>query len=55
MKKLLTVKELCDIFSVRRETICRWQKMGLPFIKVMGIVRFDENDVIGWIEKYGER
>lgn len=49
MGKLITVKELMEIYSISRSTIDRWRKMGMPSIKVGRGVRFDEDAVRAWI------
>lgn len=49
MDKLLTVKELQDIYSISRATIDRWRKEGMPFVKVGRGVRFNTEDVHAWI------
>jgi len=47
MKKLLSVKELCDTIGVSRSTIYEWKKNGkLPEpTKVWGSPRYDWEDV----------
>lgn len=51
MSKLITSKELQDMYSLSRSTIDRWRKEGMPSIKVGRNVRFDEDDVRTWILK----
>lgn len=51
MAKLITIKELQETYSISRSTIDRWRKEGLPYVKVGRGVRFDENEVILWIQK----
>lgn len=47
--KLITSKELQEIYSLSRATIDRWRKEGMPSIKVGRGVRFDEEAVKEWI------
>ena len=47
--KLITSKELQEIYSLSRATIDRWRKEGMPSIKVGRGVRFDEEAVRKWI------
>lgn len=49
MGKLITSKELQEIYSLSRATIDRWRKEGMPSIKVGRGVRFDEDAVREWI------
>lgn len=51
MGRLITSKELQEIYSISRATIDRWRKEGMPSIKVGRGVRFDEEDVQDWIIK----
>ena len=47
--KLITSKDLQEIYSLSRATIDRWRKEGMPSIKVGRGVRFDEEAVRKWI------
>ena len=49
MEKLITIKELQEIYSLSRATIDRWRKEGMPSMKVGRGVRFNENAVREWI------
>ena len=46
----LTTKDLCKMFSVTRQTINRWAKEGMPYIKKGHTIRFKESEVIEWFE-----
>lgn len=50
MGKLITSKELQEIYKISRATVDRWRKEGMPCIKVGRGVRFDEDAVMAWIE-----
>lgn len=47
--KLITSKELQEIYSLSRSTIDRWRREGMPSMKVGRGVRFDEDAVRKWI------
>lgn len=51
MGKLITSKELQEIYSLSRATIDRWRKEGMPSIKVGRGIRFDEELVRQWISE----
>ncbi len=49
--KLLTVKEVAELLRAKPSTIYQWAEQGLmPSLKLNGVRRFDEADVIGWIK-----
>lgn len=54
MNTLLTTDEICKLLRVRRETLCRWRKCGLPFKRVMGSVRYDPIEIEEWISSQNE-
>ncbi|OQB75603.1 MAG: Helix-turn-helix domain protein [Deltaproteobacteria bacterium ADurb.Bin135] len=48
--KLLTVKELANILKSKPSTIYAWVEQGIvPYVKLNGLVRFDESDIYAWI------
>jgi excisionase family DNA binding protein len=47
----LTVQDMIELFNVDRSTIYEWRKAGLPYYKLGGSVRFNESEVLAWIEK----
>ena len=49
MENILTVKELCEKLKFSRVTILNLRKQGMPFIKVNRAVRFNEADVMEWL------
>lgn len=51
MGKLMTVKDIQEIYSLSRATIDRWRKEGMPSMKVGRGVRFDEEAVEKWIKE----
>lgn len=51
MGKMITSKELQQIYSLSRATIDRWRREGMPSIKVGRGVRFEEETVKKWIEE----
>ena len=49
--KLLTVKEVSEIISAKRTTVYEWAEMGkIPCLKINGLLRFLEEDVLAWIK-----
>ena len=53
--KLLTIKDVCDMYKVSRATVDRWRRDGLPFSKVGKGVRFDEDVLKKWIsDNFGD-
>ena len=49
--KYLTIKEVCEQFRVDRQTVDRWRKKGLPYIKVGRLVRIEEAALAEWMKK----
>ena len=52
MRRLITIKELQEKYSISRSTIDRWRREGMPSIKVGRGVRFDEETVDKWISEH---
>ena len=50
-KEYLTVDEVCKWLKVSRNTIERWRKKGMPFIKTGRLVRFDRAEIEEWLEE----
>ncbi len=51
--KLLTVRELSEILQAKPSTIYQWaEQQIIPCIKLNGLLRFAEDDVMAWIEKH---
>jgi len=49
--KLLDVKEIAQILSVKASTLYQWAELGqIPCIKINGALRFDIEDVLNWIK-----
>lgn len=49
---MYTREEIAIRFNVHVNTIDKWRKMGMPFIKIRKNVRFDFNDVDKWLKEY---
>ena len=47
----LTMQELQAKYKVGRGTIDRWQKEGMPCVKIGRTIRFDGMQIEKWIEK----
>lgn len=48
---ILTTKELCEKLKFSRVTISKWRKQGMPCIKVNRAIRFDEKEVMDWLNE----
>jgi len=46
----LTKTEIAKILKVSETTIDRWRKEGMPAVKVLRKVLFNEKDVLKWLE-----
>jgi len=51
MDNILTTKELCEKLKFSRVTISNWRKQGMPCIKVNRAVRFNEIEVMKWLNE----
>lgn len=53
--RYLSKKSTCDYFKVSNNTLDKWIKMGMPVIRINGVVRFDRYEIDKWVaEKYNE-
>ena len=52
VKEYLTVDEVCKWLKVSRNSLDRWRKMGMPFIKTGRLVRFERAEVEKWLEEH---
>lgn len=52
MGKLLTTKEVADILKLSEQTIAQWRSEGRgpEWLKIVGVVRYEEEAVRSWIE-----
>ena len=49
--KLVGVKEISEMLSVKTKTLYQWAELGqIPFIKMNGCLRFDLSDIMQWIK-----
>ncbi|MEW6002540.1 MAG: helix-turn-helix domain-containing protein [Nitrospirota bacterium] len=49
--KLLDVKEIAQILNVKPSTVYQWAELGqMPCFKLNGCLRFDIDDITGWIQ-----
>lgn len=53
-KKILTIEDMMEKFQVKRNSIYRWMKMGMPSLKISGVRRFDEDAVMAWVAEQNE-
>lgn len=49
--KYLTIEDLIEMLQVTRSTIYNLKKKGLPFIKIGSNVRFEQSEVINWLNR----
>lgn len=53
---ILTIKDIQVKYKVTRQTIGRWRREeNMPFIKIGGSVRFEEEKINEWIRKKNEK
>ncbi len=49
--KLIGVKEIAEILSVKQSTVYQWAELGqIPCVKLNGSLRFDPEDLFSWIK-----
>jgi len=48
--KLLTAKEIAGLLRAKPSTVYAWAEQGiLPCLKINGLLRFDEEEILGWL------
>jgi excisionase family DNA binding protein len=51
MEKLLSPENICEILGIEKSTLYAWTSRGLiPFIKVNGLLRFRESELLRWLK-----
>jgi excisionase family DNA binding protein len=56
MERLLNIKELSQLLSVKEATIYTWIHQELiPYYKLNGLVRFRESEINEWLKKKQKR
>lgn len=51
-RKLVNVQQISEMLSVKPATIYKWVRQGkIPFYKLESLVRFDPDEVWGWVAK----
>jgi len=53
-KEYFTTKELCEFLKISKNQPVKLRKMGLPYIKVGGMIRYDKDEVQKWLKKHEE-
>jgi excisionase family DNA binding protein len=51
--QLLDTKQAADYLGLSPTTLITWrstQRYDLPYVKLGGIVRYDERDLLAWLE-----
>ena len=52
MERLLTIKEICEIFQISRSTVYEWTHIGyVPHYKFSNGIRFRESELENWLKK----
>ena len=51
VEQYLSTRELMEILSISRSTVCRLINKGIPNIMVGSVHRFPMEQVIAWLEK----
>lgn len=50
MMKLVDIKEIASMLSVKPSTLYQWAELGhIPCLKLNGCLRFDIDDVVNWV------
>jgi phage terminase Nu1 subunit (DNA packaging protein) len=49
MQELITRTTLQTQLDISKSTIIRWERLGLPVIRIGGLVRYDLAKVMNWI------
>ncbi len=48
--KIITVADVADLLKVKPSTVYAWaEQRVIPSIKLNGTLRFDENEILSWI------
>lgn len=50
MENLLNTAAVCKLFNVRRSTVTKWIKKGMPYYQGSGIIRYKESEIRYWLE-----
>jgi len=51
MEKLLTPEKVCEMLAIEKSTLYAWtSKRRIPFIKVNGLLRFKESEIVRWLK-----
>lgn len=52
LEKLLKAEELASLLGIKKNTLYHWVSSGfIPYLKVGGGVRFNQSEVLQWLEK----
>lgn len=50
-KRYLSVEEACEFLGIKRTKLYRLKKEGgLPYIRLGGSLKFDEEDLVKWMD-----
>ena len=49
-RQLLTVEEVADFLCVSPKTVRRLMRRGLPSVRFGRLVRFEQRDLLRWVE-----
>jgi len=54
MKRLLTDAEVAEVLGCSRSKLMQLRKNGLPFIRVGGSIRYDQEQLQLWLDSQGK-
>ena len=53
---LMNIKKLSELLNIKEKTIYDWcHKRRIPYLKVGGLLRFDYDEIIEWLETKKQR
>lgn len=52
MANLLCINDVMKMVKVSRSTVYTWINAGLPYLKIGRSIRFNEADLVSWLEQY---
>ena len=53
---LLTIKDVSAWLNIKRSTLYLWAAQGkIPCQKIHGLIRFDRDKVMGWLESFNRK
>jgi len=53
--KILTAKQVAELLQMKSSTVYAWRSKGLFFLKMNGLLRFDEEEIVQWVKSCKRR